>query len=213
MSYFGVISEGDTDYVVLENILIGYFEKDVTAYINQLQPPRGKSGGWSRVLKYCGSLDFKNDFIDNDFMLIQIDTDKSFEAPFDVLHEDIKGKLSIESLIESVKERFTALFKLSFGDTFYQEHAHRILFAITVHSTECWLLPLYFNDEKDKSEIRGCYEKLNKKVKNLQKTFVFYDKMSTDFSFPKKLNKAYNENPSFKIFMEHELKLKVPKIK
>jgi hypothetical protein len=213
MSYFGVISEGDTDYVVLENILIGYFEKDVTAYINQLQPPKGKSGGWSRVLKYCGSLDFKNDFIDNDFMVIQIDTDKSFETPFDVLHEEKKGDLLIEDLIERVKDRFSVLFKSSFGDTFYQEYAHRILFAITVHSTECWLLTLYFKDEKDKSEIKGCYEKLNKKVKNLQKTFVFYDKMSTDFSFPKKLNKAYNENLSFKIFMEHELKLKVPKLK
>jgi hypothetical protein len=212
MSYFGVISEGDTDYVVLENILIGYFEKDVSAYINQLQPPKGKSGGWSRVLKYCGSLEFKNDFIDNDFMVIQIDTDKSFEPPFDVLHEDIKGKLTTEALIDKIKERFSALLKSSFGGTFYQEYGHRILFAITVHSTECWLLPLYFNAEKDKSEIKGCYEKLNKKVKNLKKTYDFYDKMSTDFSFPKKLKKAYKDNPSFKIFMEHELLAKVPKV-
>jgi hypothetical protein len=212
MSYFGVISEGDTDYVVLENILIGHFEKDISAYINQLQPPKGKSGGWSRVLKYCGSLDFKNDFVDNDFMVIQIDTDKSFETPFDVLHEDIKGKLSIEALIDSVKERFSAIFKSSFGDNFYQENAHRILFAITVHSTECWLLPLYFNDKKDKSEIKSCYQKLNKKVKNLQKTYSFYDKLSSDFSFPKKLNKIYHENPSFKIFMERELIEKVSKI-
>ena len=212
MSYFGVISEGDTDYVVLENILIGYLEKDVTAFINQLQPPKGKSGGWSRVLKYCGSSDFKNDFVDNDFMVIQIDTDKSFESPFNVQQEGIKGDLTIEALIERVKERFLVLFESSFGVTFFEEYAHRILFAITVHSTECWLLPLYFDDKKDKSEVKSCYEKLNKKVKNLQKTYDFYDKVSTDFSFPKKLNRAYNENISLKIFIEHELKLKVSKL-
>ena len=105
MYYFGIISEGDTDYIVLENILIGYFDEGIENYINQLQPPRGKSGGWSRVLNYCASADFKNDFVDNNFMVIQIDTDHSFEAPFDVPHAQNGVKLSIEQLVDNVKDR------------------------------------------------------------------------------------------------------------
>ena len=210
MLKFGLISEGITDNAVLENILIGYFEEDISGYINHLQPPPSAPGGWSRVLKYCSSMDFKNDFTDNDFMVIQIDTDKSFDAPFDVSHEENGVKLSVEQLIEKVKQRFEKLFEEAFGTNFKAEFNNRILFAIAIHSTECWLLPLYFEKNAEKIEIKNCYEQLNKKVKGLQKTLKIYDTISADFCFPKKLKQASAENPSFKIFMEKELQAKIP---
>ena len=65
MFNIGIIAEGDTDFVTLQNILVGYFDKDITGYVNQLQPLRGQIGGWSKVFKYCRSVNFKNDS-DND---------------------------------------------------------------------------------------------------------------------------------------------------
>ena len=210
MLKFGLISEGVTDNAVLENILIGYFNEDISGYINHLQPPPSASGGWSRVLKYCSSSDFKNDFTDNDFMVIQIDTDKSFDAPFDVSHEENGVKLSVEQLIKKIKERFRRLFEEAFDTNFITEFNNRILFAIAIHSTECWLLPLYYKNNAEKAEIKNCYEQLNKKIKGLQKTLKIYDTISADFCFPKKLNKASLENPSFKVFLENELQAKIP---
>lgn len=210
MLKFGLISEGVTDNAVLENILIGYFNEDISGYINHLQPPPTASGGWSRVLKYCSSHDFKNDFTDNDFMVIQIDTDKSFDAPFDVSHEENGVKLSVEQLIEKVKVRFERLFEEVFGTNFKAEFNNRILFAIAIHSTECWLLPLYYKKDNEKSEIKNCYEQLNKKVNGLQKTLKIYDAISADFCFPKKLKQASLENPSFKVFIKNELQVKIP---
>lgn len=210
MVNIGIIAEGDTDFVTLQNILIGYFEKDVTGYVNQLQPKRGQMGGWSRVLNYCETTNFKNDFVDNDFMIIQVDTDKSFEKPFDVPHELNGKKLPVEELIENVKVRFKKGFKSAFGDEFLPNFEHRILFAITVHETECWLLPLHYSKEKEAESIKNCYETLNKKVKGLQKTYKIYDALSDDFTASKKLEKASQANPSFKIFIENELKIKIP---
>ena len=209
MQKFGLISEGVTDNAVLENILIGYFNQDISGYINHLQPPPSVSGGWSRVLKYCASQDFKNDFVDNDFMVVQVDTDKSFELPFDVSHDKEGVKLSVEELVENVIERLRRLFNEAFGVGFLLEFEARILFAIAVHSTECWLLPFHYKTEKEKSEIKSCYESLNKKVKGLNKTYKFYSVLSEDFCNNKKLTKAYSDNPSFKIFIEKELKMKI----
>jgi hypothetical protein len=209
MVNIGIIAEGDTDFVALQNILVGYFDKDVTGYVNQLQPLRGQMGGWSRVLNYCSSINFKNDFVDNDFMIIQVDTDKSFELPFDVPHSENNVTLTVEQLIGKVKFRFETLFTTIFGKDFWDEFKHRILFAVSVHSTECWLLPLHYL-EKEAAETKDCYRKLNQKVKKLQKTFRFYDVLTDDFTFPKRLDKASQANPSFKIFIENELKLKIP---
>ena len=210
MYYFGLISEGITDNAILTNILVGYFNEDISEYINHLQPPPNTSGGWSRVLKYCSSIDFKNDLSRNDFIVVQIDTDKSFELPFDVAHEQDGQKLSVAELIENVKKRFEHLFIEAFGEGFLSTFGDRILFAIAVHSTECWLLPLHTNNVKDKVATTDCYKKLNKTVKGLQKTYKFYDKMSNELQIPRKLNLAVTENPSLKIFVENELQAKIP---
>lgn len=143
-------------------------------------------------------------------MVIQIDTDKSFDTPFDVSHEENGIKLSVEQLIEKVKQRFDKLFEEAFGANFKAEFNNRILFAIAVHATECWLLPLYYKKDVEKAEIKNCYEQLNKKIKGLQKTLKIYDAISADLRFPKKLKRASSANPSFNVFMKNELQVKIP---
>ncbi len=208
MVKFGFVVEGPTDRAVLENILIGYFDEDISEYFTPLQPREMKdSGSWSRVITYCQSTDFVDAFDDSDFIVVQIDTDISFE--FNVLHDKDGKKLPVDILVKNVKTYFDDLFKTAFGETFLAQFGNRILLAIAVHSTECWLLPLYFKADKDKVEIKNCYQKLNTKINGLNKTYKKYDAISTDYRNAKALKKSVNKNISLNLFFE-ELLLKVP---
>ena len=61
MSTFALITEGVTDQVVIENILIGMFGEDV--FVHPLQPIYDETdssrieafGGWQSVFRYCES--------------------------------------------------------------------------------------------------------------------------------------------------------------
>ncbi len=210
MVKFGFVVEGPTDRAVLENILIGYFDEDISEYFTRLQPREMKdSGGWSRIATYCQSTDFVDAFDDSDVIIVQIDTDRSFE--FNVLHDANGAKLSTKTLVENVKMYFQSLFKTAFGDTFLDQFGHRILFAVAVHSTECWLLPLYFKADKDTMEIKNCYQKLNTKIDGLTKTYKKYDAISANYRNAKMLKKSVDKNVSLKLFFE-ELLEKVPKM-
>ena len=65
MTNFGLITEGLTDQIVIENILRGYF-KNPDLDIRPLQLERDKDdenkftgyGSWSQVFAYCRSRDF-----------------------------------------------------------------------------------------------------------------------------------------------------------
>ena len=74
MATFGLITEGKTDQIVIDNILAGYFNsRDID--INELQPLRDETdknrsetfGGWYRVFEYCRSIRFKEAFQFNDY--------------------------------------------------------------------------------------------------------------------------------------------------
>ncbi|MEY4905724.1 MAG: hypothetical protein RLZZ292_3539 [Bacteroidota bacterium] len=208
MVKLGFIVEGPTDRAVLENIIIGYFGEDISEYFTPLQPRELKdSGGWSRVITYCQSTDFVDAFDDSDFVIVQIDTDQSFE--FNVLHDENGEKLPVDTLVKNIRLYFDELFQKAFGDTFLTQFGQRILLAITVHSTECWLLPLYFKVDKDKAAIKNCYQKLNKKIEGLNKTYKKYDNISAPYRNSKTLKKHSDINLSFKLFIE-ELLVKVP---
>jgi hypothetical protein len=163
MAIFGLIAEGKTDQIIIENILVGYFNTD-TITINLLSPPRDKTGryfdqnytNWLKVFEYCQSSEFKDAFQYNDYIIIQIDTDVSEEKHYDIPKIENGIELSPEQLIEKV----VAKFKNLIGEAFYATHIDRIIFAISVHSVECWLLPLYYKDNK-KSKIKNCLRALN----------------------------------------------------
>jgi len=68
---FGIIAEGPTDQIVIENILLGYFQdQDDEPVINHIQPPRPLTetpAGWGHVFKslerkdYDGALQYNDD--------------------------------------------------------------------------------------------------------------------------------------------------------
>ena len=146
MVSFALITEGLTDQIVIEYILSGYFNSK-NIVINPLQPERDKDNenkssyaGWTLVFDYFKTklFDFKGAFQFNDYIISQIDTDVSEEKGFDISKRDENGnELTPDELIIKVKHKLIKLI----GEEFYQKYSEKIIFAISVHSIECWFLP------------------------------------------------------------------------
>jgi len=203
MAKFGLACEGITDQIVLENILCGFYKDydDLDDEIIAFEPLRdatGKkqeenSGGWTRLLTYLSESRFQDDVLNSEYTIIQLDTDISDREDFDVL----KGTLTTEELITKVIEKL-----VEWVDTvFYKENREKIIFAISVHSLECWILPLYKDLKKEK--IMGCFETLQRESKKIKvvKEYNVYDKLTRDFTKYKDLMPIVAKNSSFTIFI------------
>jgi len=93
------------------------------------------------------------------------------------------------------------------SEEFYLNFSDKIIFAISVHSIECWLLPIYYNDNK-KGKMVNCLGTLNQALKKegftideKSKDLDYYYDISKVFLKRKKLDKYYPHNPSFAIFI------------
>jgi len=210
MISFGLVTEGLTDQIVIENILAGYFDSS-DLDIRQLQPERDKDnenkstyGGWTLVFDYCKSRDFQEALQFIDYIIIQIDTDVSED--YNIPKQDENGEFTPQQLIEKVIEKFRG----AIGDNFYSTYQQKIIFAISVHSIECWLLPLYYTDQKKKSKFKNCLETLNLELPKKHKFTIdanaknpeYYRIISEPYRKHKVLMKHYAENPSLKTFIE-----------
>ena len=207
MINIGLIAEGLTDQIVIENILAGYFN-NLDLDITPLQPQRDKKdenkftgyGSWSQVFAYCRSRDFQDSFQSNDYIIIQIDTDVSEE--YGIPQQDENGELTPEQLIEKVIEKF----KQEIGEDFYTQCQQQIIWAISVHSIECWLLPLYYQDSK-KSKLKNCLGTLNQELIKKHDFTIdakkpeYYREISQKYSKHKNLMACYQDNPSLKSFV------------
>ena len=200
---FAGIVEGVTDKRVITNILAGYFNNpDIKP--TWLQPRDSISdtkeppAGWTRVIKYCQSEQFKKAFQENEYVIIHIDTDISLEPRLNIPHYDENGELlTPEQLIAKVVNKFRELI----GEDFYDQYADKIIFAIAVHSIECWLIPLCLPEKK--AEIDDCMNILKGGLLNFKpKDHKYYQKISMEYANKNSLLKLYPENPSLKIFVE-----------
>lgn len=199
---FGLVTEGRTDQAVIRAILAGYFGED-NITVTSLNPDDiNKLGGWGQVFKYCRSVDFQEAFELKDYVIIHIDTDISSQYKIAQIDQD-GNSLSPNQLIENVKNKFKSLL----DPEFYQRYGERIIFAIAVHSIECWLLPLYCEDA-EKSEIDNCSARLEKTIieKSILTRFVkkskCYQRIALPYATKETLLENYSLNPSFKIFIE-----------
>jgi len=208
---FGLACEGLTDQIVIENILIGYYKDcdDLNDEIHPLQPARDETdkatfGGWEILLKYLSETRFRDDVLNSEYVVIQIDTDDSEHVNFNVPHSDEDNKeLSSEKLIENIKDNLIN----KIGIEFYDENKEKIIFAISVHSLECWILPLYKEIQKEKT--KNCFQALQRESKELtvQKNYKSYDALSQALSKHKTLLKITKKNSSLKIFVSNLPKL------
>jgi len=213
MHSFRLITEGVTDQVTLE-IILSIFYDDPDIDVERLQPPddetdkykqkEGEYGGWHMVFRYLKSIELKEAVGFTDYFIIQVDTDVSQE--FNVPHQEAGQDLTPKEIFERVKEKLI----IAMDKEFYDTYKSKFLFAICIHSIECWFLPLYFTDKR-KSKLLNCLETLNRQLArregftidpNMKKS-RYYEKIAKKFRTQKNLLTLASHSPSFKIFIDN----------
>jgi hypothetical protein len=213
---FGLISEGPTDQIVLKNMLGGLFNSkkifsrnllpdwDSDDDDSLLDAPRSNNNA---VFDYLKTAVFRQ-FFENtdDFVIIQIDTDALKATEIKTEYRIPLSNLDVESCIEAVKNKFIEVM----GADFYEQYSYRMSFAISVDALECWLLPIFYDNEKiQAAKTEGCLKVLNKglakagfKFSIHKKQLGYYREISKPFLKHKDFKRWYILNPSLKIFIE-----------
>ncbi|MBK9449329.1 MAG: phage tail protein [Bacteroidetes bacterium] len=205
MNHFGLVTEGESDQVVVERILMGYFnDPDLMVTANHPlrdETDKGKAtGGWGNLLEYLKSDAFKQTFQTTKYIVVQIDTDKSEEFG---VSKPFEGKdINIDLLVHETQAKLIE----SIGE-FFELVKQRLIFAISVHEIECWLLPIYYTDSKS-AKTTGCINTLNQALQKKEgfsihaKEYKYYEKMAKNFLKRKDLDRYSPHNPSLKIFVD-----------
>lgn len=207
MAKFGLACEGITDQIVIENILCGFYKdyEDLDEEIQAFQPPydettrkqkEGEFGGWEILLEYLSEKRFRDDVLNSEYTIIQIDTDICEHPTFNVP----KDTSCITTFIENIKAKL--ILSINKNELFYEINKDKIIFAISVHSLECWLLPIYKSLKNEK--ILGCFESLQRESKEIKvfKNHKIYDKLSSPLLKNRDLLKISSKNCSFDIFIK-----------
>jgi hypothetical protein len=216
MANIGIISEGITDQVVIEFILVGLLQDDDLS-IDPLQPTRDatdedlatSAGNWDKVFEYCESSRFEYAVLNTDFVIVQVDADifktKEISEKYK-LH--FAPDISVEDCVLKIQNMLIGLI----GVDFYASYSSKIIFAISVDSIECWLLPIYFqNQPKQASKTVNCLNTLNQILSKQENYTIdkkkphYYRKATKPYLKHKDLVKLYPLNPSLKIFVESVL--------
>lgn len=217
MVRFGLVSEGITDQIVLQNILSGYFNT-ADIVVDALQPTRdatdnnkmANAGNWHKVMEYCRSQYFREALTTNGedyYLIIQLDTDVfktgSVGEPYKVQTRTEEGEVSSTQLLANVVNKLIELM----GREFYIQHHQRIIFAVSVNEIECWLLPLYGSSKESKKD-KKCINTLNKGLQKKEgftidaKNPQYYRIASKGYRKNRTLLKSYQYNLSFAYFIQ-----------
>jgi hypothetical protein len=204
MRRFLFIGEGLTDFKVLKNLFVGFF-KDKNLSFNRLLPKDKEPVGWGNVLNYLSTDEFKGAFDNADYIVIQIDTDRCEDWNEGLHHigDDT------EKSADFVHEVIAALIRRIDLD-FYTQNKDKILFAVSVHDIECWLLPFIADQPAHQSKMVGCVNAVERIAKKMgfsihQKNYEdgkHYEDFSKDMKNHNILMHKYSSNPSLKIFVD-----------
>lgn len=207
MLSFALVTEGITDQVLLTSILIGHYGEEPD--ISEAQPLRdatdesrqGSFAGWENVLAYCSSDLFEQQFYVNDYVIVQIDTDVCGHKNFEIdLRSEGKDRATQE-IIDAVKNFIIQ----KIDPSVYEKHKENIIFAISIHSLECWLLPAYGKTEIEKKKIRKCELHLAKILERFdiefEKTYSIFQLISEPLTDSKNIKVASTNNESFRFFL------------
>ncbi|MGZ8184778.1 MAG: hypothetical protein ACXWT1_22785 [Methylobacter sp.] len=206
---FGLACEGVTDQITIENILCGYFKNLDDEEITHLQPLFDETdrkqkdfGGWQMLLAYLSTARFRDDVLNNKFIVVQVDTDVSNETGFDISQVDANNQpLTPEVLITNVIAKLVETIDSGDAD-FYQQHSDKIIFCVSVHSLECWLYAYHNKKPLSKPKITGCYKALSFLLPTTEKTYRCYDGLSRDFLKRKNIDIVVTKDPSFRVFIQ-----------
>lgn len=210
MTSIALITEGITDQVILDFILTAVYEAlEDEISVNVIQPLRdatdesrqGNFGGWEKVLEFCSNANFDEILSYNDLVVIQLDTDVHSHRNFLAKIFDGSELLPIPTIIENVTNWIKSLIP---GDIF-NRHSDKIVFAIAIHSSECWLTPLYANRDNAKFKIIGCENtlalSLPRHAGSYKKNFVFYEKICRPIKSKAVVDEIMKYNKSLEFFV------------
>jgi len=183
MGDFAIVGEGVTDQIVLNNILLGYFQDhDPEPLIVFEQPPLDTTGvaglphppgGWTLVVQYLRARKYLQALQLNRYLVIQIDTDIASD-----LGVTRTSSASDEEFIELIVEKLCSYI----ADEDLASVRKRLLFAVGLDEIECWLLPLVF-DRSEKTSLAkttGCLEAIDHKLTRLNEAPLFTKKDGKD---------------------------------
>lgn len=210
----GLIAEGASELRILKHIIGRYLGTEHD--INEIQPKTDVQGtqivpgGWDRVITTFEFVNtVKDALVENDYVLIQIDTDQAQTAPFSVNVLDENGQYcKPEVLHQRVSERI-----LNHIPNLIDSEKERVILAICISEIECWLLPLYYNDSK-RCKTTGCITLLNQKLssnkidplpngnKNSQGAQKTYNTILKNLKKPKEIEECAQYNYGFKYFIQ-----------
>lgn len=201
---FAIAGEGLTDYTVLKNLLIGFFN-DKYLPVTRLIPKDKEPGGWGNLLKYISSQYFRDGCDNADYIIIQIDTKECAEW-----NEGLNNIGDRASEINVFIDQVVTVLVKKTGDEFYVANKDKIIFAICVHEIECWLLPFHTKQVAHYSKIVGCVNAIeqiaNKNGYSIhQKNYQegkHYDDLSKEMKNNKELLQKGILNPSLKSFID-----------
>ncbi|WP_213153302.1 hypothetical protein [Pseudomonas carnis] len=217
MPSFALIAEGITDQAILERIIFTVSvnilnDIDDEADVQSLQPLRdatdqsrvagGVFGGWERVREFCQSPERLEQALEfNDYLVIHIDTDMCEHPNFGV--HLLEGGIPLSATI--LLGRVSAKIYEWLGENFINSHSERVILAIAVHSTECWLLTYYGRSEADKCKEINCYTHLERNLarldRRIEKTHRSFSEVSTCFRKNKELNTSRAVSISLEAFV------------
>ncbi len=205
---FALISEGITDQVVIQSIIEAYYRDSTKEVIvNPLQPIRDATdqsrqdddsfGGWQQVFEYISTDDKCASALDvNERLIIQVDSDICWHESI-----NIDPNNSSEILIDKIRD----LLISKIPSEVLEWARNFLIFAIPVHSTECWLIPLYTEDQSKLKKTRDCETVLGSleqtTVKKVEKTFDCYRKLASKIKKPKDIERVSKHNESLSHFI------------
>lgn len=209
-----LITEGASELNIIKHIVSRYIGPNLC--MNCIQPEMNGStqascGGWNEVLKSCEKEgNIKNALIENDYVIIQIDTDMSATSPYSVVSYEGGRYCGNEKLWEKVKERIIDFIPGGVDTA-------KIILAICISEIECWLLPIFYNCKK-RCKTTHCIDLLNKKLyeekiavitdKNGYKAQKTYSAILRQINKPKDIADCAQYNYGFKMLIEQLDKVK-----
>lgn len=207
MASFALITEGITDQVAISAVLYGLYDEEPE--IRPVQPLRdatdearqGNFAGWEKVFEYCSLDDFAAIFATNDYAIIQVDTDVCGHVNFPVALVDENGDRSPADLVNAV----IAFIRAKIPPAVLATYGDRIVYAISVHSLECWLLPIHATTAADKRRTKSCEahltRALNRKDMRFKKDYRTYTTLAKPLEQRAGIDTVRRHNESFAIFV------------
>lgn len=167
MATFAIISEGISENISLHALVEKM--RHTETYFADIQPRtdvkhshavQEGSGGWTEVLSHCNTEVFKQALQSNDYLVVQIDTDRCDDPSFGIRRTDEKNEPRTD---EEIYNDIIARLLQEVDKDFYEGNRNRIIFAICFDEIECWFLPLFYSDKRA-CATTGCIGKINQEL-------------------------------------------------